>query len=75
MLILDGKKVALEETEKLKHRVSLLKNKPKLGIIQVCNLSESNKYISNKIKKANEIGINSEWIKYDKNITENELLS
>ena len=75
MLILDGKKVALEETKKLKDRVSLLKNKPKLGIIQVGNLSESNKYISNKIKKANEIGINSEWIKYDKNITENELLS
>ena len=60
MLILDGKQIALEETIKLKKRVSLLKHKPKLGIIQVGNLLESNKYINNKIKKAKEIGIETE---------------
>ena len=73
MIILDGKKVAEIETINLKQKVLNLKIKPKLGIIQVGNLPESNKYISNKINKAKEIGIIADWIKLDNQISEEQL--
>ncbi len=74
MIILDGKKVAAEETEKLKKIVSALSYQPNFAIIQVGNLEESNKYIKNKIKKADEIGINTNHIKFNNDIKEEELI-
>ncbi len=74
MIILDGKKIANEETSILKKQVSNLENKLKLGIIQVGDNNESNKYIKNKINKANEIGIISNNIKLSPKISENELI-
>ena len=75
MKILDGKKVAEIESLKLKNIVSSLPKKPSLAIIQVGNLEESNKYINNKIKKANELGITTQHIKFDENIKENEIIN
>ncbi len=74
MKILDGKKVAEIESLKLKNIVSSLPNKPSLAIIQVGNLEESNKYINNKIKKANELGIIAQHIKFNENTKENEII-
>lgn len=74
MIILDGKKVAEQITFDLKKRVNNLIEKPSFCIIQVGDIFESNKYIKNKIKKANEIGIKTEWKKFDSIIEENELI-
>lgn len=75
MKILDGKKVAEIESLKLKNIVSLLPKKPSLAIIQVGNLEESNKYINNKIEKANELGIIAQHIKFDENVKDDEIIN
>lgn len=75
MKILDGKKVAEIETLKLKQLVASLKKQPSLAVIQVGDLEESNKYIGNKIKKANELGISSKHIKFPKDVAEEEVIN
>lgn len=74
MIILDGKKIELEKTEELKNKVNSLDKKISFGIIQVGNLEESNKYIQKKIAKSKEIGINADWIKFDRSVLEKELI-
>ncbi|MBD5423426.1 MAG: bifunctional 5,10-methylenetetrahydrofolate dehydrogenase/5,10-methenyltetrahydrofolate cyclohydrolase [Mycoplasma sp.] len=74
MTLLNGKIVSDLETQKLIKKVSKLKIKPKLGIVQVGNLPESNRYINNKIKKAKEIGIETNLIKFDESIKEIDLI-
>lgn len=73
-MILDGKKVANEESKILKSAIQKLKKTPKLCIVQVGNIYESNKYIKNKIKKAKEVGIKTEWIKENFEINESDLI-
>ena len=65
MILLDGKKVAAQKTIELQQRISCLKQKPVCIIIQVGDLFESNKYIANKIKKAQELGIEISLKKFD----------
>lgn len=74
-MILDGKKIANQITLELKAKVEKLKIKPTFAIIQVGDIEESNKYISNKIKKADEIGIISKHFKFDDSIEENDLIN
>jgi len=50
MKILDGKKLNEKIAEKLKAEISRLRSKPKLVIIQVGDLAESNAYIGRKVK-------------------------
>lgn len=75
MIFLSGKDIATKEINKLKKIINNSFIKPKLGIIQVGNLLESNRYINHKIRKAQEIGIEANWIKYDTTISENELIN
>ena len=56
MKILDGKIVKAKKAAKLKELVVGLSIKPKLVILQVGELPESNAYISQKKKFADEIG-------------------
>ncbi|WP_169734555.1 bifunctional 5,10-methylenetetrahydrofolate dehydrogenase/5,10-methenyltetrahydrofolate cyclohydrolase [Mycoplasma elephantis] len=70
---MDGKKVALEITEIIKDRVKGLKVKPSLAIIQVGTLESSNKYVSLKIKKANELGINAQLFSFSEDVKFEEL--
>lgn len=55
------------------YRISQLSEVPKLAIIQVGNVEASNRYIRNKIKDCEEVGIEVQVYHYDENITEYEL--
>lgn len=74
LLILDGKLVSSKIKEELKQKLSTWKQVPNFAIIQVGNNFASNKYISNKIKIAQEIGMQAHCQKYPENINENELI-
>lgn len=72
--IIDGKKISLEIKEELKQEVKTFKTKPGLVVIQVGDDSASNVYVKSKQKSANEVGINFLHIKYESNITEDEII-
>jgi methylenetetrahydrofolate dehydrogenase (NADP+) / methenyltetrahydrofolate cyclohydrolase len=60
--LIDGKKIASEFFDKIKAEVSKMKNKPGLAIVKVGNNPASEIYISNKVKKAKELGFHFERI-------------
>ena len=78
-MIIDGKKVAAELREELKKKVTELKSTynavPGLTVILVGEDPPSKIYVRNKEKSANEVGINSEVIKYPENVEEKVLLN
>ena len=78
-MIIDGKKVAAELREELKKKVTELKSTynavPGLTVILVGEDPPSKIYVRNKEKSANEVGINSEVIKYPVNVEEKVLLN
>ena len=78
-MIIDGKKVAAELREELKKKVTELKSTyntvPGLTVILVGEDLPSKIYVRNKEKYANEVGINSEVIKYPENVEEKVLLN
>ena len=78
-MINDGKKVAAELREELKKKVTELKSTynavPGLTVILVGEDPPSKIYVRNKEKSANEVGINSEVIKYPVNVEEKVLLN
>ena len=78
-MIIDGKKVAAELREELKKKVTELKSTynavPGLTVILVGEDPPSKIYVRNKEKSANEVGINSEVIKYPENVEEKILLN
>lgn len=49
--------------------------KPTLAVIQVGNNEASNRYIHNKKKDCEEVGISFEWYYYEETISENELIT
>jgi methylenetetrahydrofolate dehydrogenase (NADP+) / methenyltetrahydrofolate cyclohydrolase len=59
-MILDGKKTAEKKFQILKKKVSKLKKKPVLVIIQVGNNKESNIYIKKKIEFGKSLGVGVE---------------
>ncbi|AVN64222.1 MULTISPECIES: bifunctional 5,10-methylenetetrahydrofolate dehydrogenase/5,10-methenyltetrahydrofolate cyclohydrolase [Mesoplasma] len=77
MIILDGKKVASKRKKELTAKISKYHNKglrkPKLVVIMVGNDHASEVYVSHKIKVANEVGIYSELLRFDKDIKKEEL--
>ena len=76
MILLDGKKVAAQKTIELQQRINVLKQKPVCVIIQVGDLFESNKYITNKMKKAQELGIRITLEKFnDLQISQTDLIN
>lgn len=75
MILLDGKSIADLKTKELKQKVSKLDKVPKFCIIQVGDIFESNKYISNKIKKAKELDVEVFWNKYPMTIKEDDLIN
>ena len=78
-MIIDGKKIAAELREELKKKVTELKSTynavPGLTVILVGEDPPSKIYVRNKEKSANEVGINSEVIKYPENVEEKVLLN
>jgi len=77
-MILDGKKEAALLREEIKKEVFFLKKKhnkiPSLAVILIGDFAPSQIYVRNKEKNSKEVGINSEIIKYPKNISEKEVL-
>lgn len=56
-----------------KYRIYELNEAPKLAIIQVGNVEASNRYIRNKVKDCEEVGITAHVYHYDEDITEQDL--
>ena len=74
MQILDGKLISQTITQELTNKVSSFSSSPKLDIFLIGENSASEKYVSMKQKRAQEIGIDVNIHKYDKDISENTLV-
>ena len=77
-MIIDGKKIAAELISEIKNEVSLIQKKGfklKLSVILIGDFLPSQIYVKNKQKKAQEVDIESEVIKFPKEITEKDLLN
>jgi methylenetetrahydrofolate dehydrogenase (NADP+) / methenyltetrahydrofolate cyclohydrolase len=73
--ILDGKSLSIELAKTLTKRVERLSTKPKLVIIQIGNIEESNTYIRNKRIYGERIGVKVLHKKYPNNISESKIIS
>lgn len=65
MTLLDARKLVSKKVDELKSRVDKLSKKPFLVIIRVGDDFASGKYVANKIKKCDEVGIDSKIIHFD----------
>lgn len=72
--ILDGKKLSELLAITLTKKVANLSIKPKLVIIQIGDLPESNTYIKNKKIFAEKIGVQTEHKKYEHDVKEREII-
>ena len=77
-MIIDGKKEAALLREEIKKEIVYLKEKhnkiPGLTVILIGDFAPSQIYVRNKEKNSKEVGINSEVVKYPKDISEKEVL-
>ena len=77
-MIIDGKKEAEVLREEIKKEIISIKNKtnksPTLTVILVGDFAPSQIYVKNKEKISKEVGINSNVIKYPKDVSEEEIL-
>tara|TARA_B100000575_G_scaffold288009_1_gene287288 strand:+ start:1193 stop:2035 length:843 start_codon:yes stop_codon:yes gene_type:complete len=77
-MIIDGKKEAEIIRNKIKKEIFDIKSKisktPSLSVILIGDFAPSKIYVKNKEKRAREVGINSQIIRYPKNISEKEVL-
>ena len=77
-MIIDGKKEAEIIRNEIKKEISDLKKKsgktPSLTVILIGDFAPSLIYVKNKEKSAREVGINSEIIRYSKNVSEKDIL-
>lgn len=74
-MLIDGKIIAENIYKDLKNEISKLQKKPKMAVILVWENSPSMRYVEQKRKKAEELGIIFELINFKSNISENELIS
>ena len=65
MTLLDAREIVSKKVDELKSRVDKLSKKPSLVIIRVGDDFASGKYVANKIKKCDEVGIDSKIIHFD----------
>ena len=74
-MIIDGKKIAEELRDKIKGDIKKIsdKKKPGLAVILIGEHPASQIYVRNKEKVANEVGINSSIMRFDENISEEDL--
>ncbi len=77
MIRLDGKKVAAALDEKMSQRVEALKQNgvtPGIAVVLVGDNSASAVYVRNKQRRAEKLGMRSDLIKFDADVSEEELL-
>ncbi len=77
--IIDGKKVASDIKKEISEKVAEIKKNgqkvPNLITILVGDNGSSKTYVANKLKDCQEVGFESSLIKYDENVTEEEVLN
>ena len=77
-MIIDGKKEAQLLRDKIKKEIDSIKLKfnkvPGLTVILIGDFTPSQIYVKNKEKNAKEVGINSEVVRYPKEISEQEVI-
>lgn len=77
--IIDGKKVASDIKKEIAEKVAEIKKNgqkvPNLITILVGDNGSSKTYVANKLKDCQEVGFESSLIKYDENVTEEEVLN
>ena len=77
-MIIDGKKEAQLLRNEIKKEIESIKLKnnkvPGLTVILIGDFAPSQIYVKNKEKNAKEVGINSEVVRYPKEVTEQEVL-
>lgn len=71
----DIKTYVQERKAIIKNKVSELEKKPSFAIIQVGNVEASNRYVRNKIKDCEEVGIKTELIKLPETATTSDIIS
>lgn len=64
-----------EWKENIKNIINTLEKKPSLAVIQVGDNEASNRYVRNKLKDCEEVGIEAKLFKYPEEITDIELIS
>lgn len=74
MEIIDGKKVADELLNSLKEKIDKLAKKPGLAVILANDNPASRVYVASKEKKADILGIESYSYKFDKTVSQKELI-
>ena len=70
----DIKEYVAKLKEQFKARILALKEAPKLAIVHVGNVEASNRYVRNKVKDCDEVGILAHVYSFPENITETELV-
>ena len=77
-MIIDGKKEAQLLRDEIKKEIESLKSKnnkvPGLSVILIGDFVPSQIYVKNKERNAKEVGINSDIIRYAKDVSEQEVL-
>lgn len=77
-MIIDGKKEAALFREEIRNEISSIKKQknkvPGLAVILIGDFLPSQIYVKNKEKNSKEVGINSEVIRYPKDVKEKEVL-
>jgi methylenetetrahydrofolate dehydrogenase (NADP+) / methenyltetrahydrofolate cyclohydrolase len=77
-MIIDGKKEAQLLRDEIKKEIEALKSKnnkvPGLTVILIGDFVPSQIYVKNKEKNAKEVGINSDVVRYAKDVSEQEVL-
>ena len=73
ILIKDIKEFCRERKTALKQKIESLEKKPSLAVIQIGDNEASNRYIRNKKKDCEEVGIEFSWYYYEDTITQEEL--
>ena len=72
-MIIDGKKEAQLLRDEIKKEIESIKSKnnkvPGLSVILIGDFAPSQIYVKNKEKNAKEVGINSEVVKYPKDVS------
>ena len=72
-MLLDARKIRDIKLEELKRRVEMLEEKPELALVRVGNDPASSKYVNNKVKMCNQVGIKSEVYHKKEDVTQEDL--
>lgn len=75
MILIDGNSTSQKMKEQMKEQISKMDRKPGLVAVLVGNDGASETYVGNKEKACKEIGFNSEVLKFESTITQDELIA